>query len=158
MICLNDSPKCLGSAATRGLCRSCYKKEYRKANKEKLRVQEKLRRTKNISNVRTQMAKYKRTDKGRYASALCEAKRRGLIFSINFDDFCALLKEPCYYCETEATVNYGHRLDRIENSMGYSLANVVPCCGPCNKIRGDNLTFLEMTVAMKVIVEFRKPL
>jgi hypothetical protein len=35
-------------------------------------------------------------------------------------------------------------VDRISNAHGYDLDNIVPCCGPCNAIRGGVLTFEEM--------------
>lgn len=49
----------------------------------------------------------------------------------------------------------GVGLDRIENSKGYIISNVVPCCGSCNKIRGNNLTSDEMAIAMKAVRNFR---
>jgi hypothetical protein len=34
--------------------------------------------------------------------------------------------------------------------------NVVPCCGPCNRIRGIALTPDEMLIAMKAVLKFRR--
>ncbi len=143
----------------KGLCRSCYKKQYRKLNHARIINQERTANARNITSLRASNKKYKLTDKGRYKTAQLEARRSDHSFNIGFKDFVALLREPCYYCnELEVIPNYGYRLDRIENSMGYSLENVVPCCGPCNKIRGDRLSFIETIVAMKAVTEFRKSL
>lgn len=35
-------------------------------------------------------------------------------------------------------------VDRIDNSVPYSLENIIPCCGPCNAVRGGVLTHEEM--------------
>ncbi len=38
-------------------------------------------------------------------------------------------KSECYYCgDTLKSVGF----DRIDNSKGYSLGNIVPCCTLCN--------------------------
>lgn len=35
-------------------------------------------------------------------------------------------------------------VDRIDNSGPYELANLVPCCAPCNQVKSQLLTFEEM--------------
>jgi hypothetical protein len=60
------------------------------------------------------------------------AKRRGLQFSISFDEFCSFWREPCYYCGSSIeTVG----IDRKDNSAGYISSNVVSCCWPCNRVK-----------------------
>lgn len=46
-------------------------------------------------------------------------------------------------------------LDRKDNSLGYIIDNVLPCCGDCNKVRNTVLTVEEMEVAMKAVLVFR---
>lgn len=68
------------------------------------------------------------------------ALRKALDFSLSFDLFMALAAQPCVYCGTEAgnleESSYDqfryNGLDRLDNSKGYMLENVVPCCGWCN--------------------------
>lgn len=71
------------------------------------------------------------------------AIKRGLVWEITLQDWKVLSKENCHYCG-DAPGNfhkggYGRYggyaysgLDRVDNSMGYTLANVVPCCKKCN--------------------------
>ncbi len=79
------------------------------------------------------------------------AKKKGLIFSISSDNFRLLISKPCYYCNRDPYYIISDRrrkktingqlvytgLDRIDNSIGYTLLNVIPCCGICNKARRD---------------------
>jgi hypothetical protein len=64
----------------------------------------------------------------------------------------------CHYCFSSLLTETGIGLDRINNNLGYSLDNVLPCCGNCNKIRQDKLTVEEMKVAMSAIINYRKNL
>lgn len=58
---------------------------------------------------------------------------------------------PCHYCgalpgnvkKTKNTINpfLYSGIDRVVNTVGYELGNVVPCCAVCNRAKGD------MTVA-----------
>lgn len=68
---------------------------------------------------------------------------RGLEFSLSFEDFLALTKQNCIYCGSEPkgiqktpSLNGNHiynGLDRVNNNLGYTIENVVPCCKRCNK-------------------------
>lgn len=49
------------------------------------------------------------------------------------------LSKPCSYCGFPST-----GLDRIENSIGHTIENCVPCCSECNSARMDNFTYKEM--------------
>jgi hypothetical protein len=60
--------------------------------------------------------------------------RRGLVFDLSIDEFILLVKQGCHYCGKERKKPNG--LDRVDNSMGYVIGNVVPCCWPCNKMKG----------------------
>ena len=70
------------------------------------------------------------------------AKRRKLSFNLTFKEFTTFWQQPCYYCgENIKTIG----LDRVDNSLGYSLNNVVPCCTKCNrmKMKEDRTSFIE---------------
>jgi hypothetical protein len=57
-----------------------------------------------------------------------------------------MMKSPCHYCGDRPSLEissrpYGKRMarngiDRIDNTLGYSLANCVPCCATCNRCKG----------------------
>lgn len=56
---------------------------------------------------------------------------------------------------TQIQLQMGSGLDRTDNSKGYLIKNVVPCCGICNSIKGSNLTHSEMIVAMRAVMKLR---
>ena len=74
------------------------------------------------------------------------SKRRGHKWDLSMEEFRNLTKQNCYYCGTEPhqymckrendTPYYYNGIDRIDNSRGYVLENVVSCCGVCNKAKG----------------------
>lgn len=58
------------------------------------------------------------------------AKRRGLAFDLSEDAVRCLLAAPCWYCGATASPQNG--IDRVVNSGGYTIPNVVSCCATCN--------------------------
>jgi hypothetical protein len=57
------------------------------------------------------------------------AVKRNLTFGISEKDFYSFQNSTCKYCGTDLKQI---RLDRVDNSIGYELNNVVPCCSLCN--------------------------
>lgn len=76
---------------------------------------------------------------------------------INFENFYSLSQLPCYYCKImpanmrnvasngkpqysdnqRENGNFTYNgLDRVDNSKGHTLSNVVPCCKECNMAKG----------------------
>lgn len=76
---------------------------------------------------------------GRYEK---QAARRGYEYSLTKEQLWDLCQQKCFYCGSEPyqKVNVSksdsslmyNGLDRIDNSKGYTIENVVPCCGVCN--------------------------
>lgn len=66
-----------------------------------------------------------------YSSLRGTAKSRGLMVTITKDEYGLLIKKPCHYCGGPLSTG-GHRLDRIDSSMGYVSGNCTPCCSVCN--------------------------
>lgn len=96
---------------------------------------------------------------------IANAKNRGLSFKIDLIHFKEIIQKECFYCgaapENVHRTYSGHKffyqgLDRIVNSEGYTLENVVPCCEKCNAMKSDILTAREMLVAVKAIKKLRK--
>lgn len=75
------------------------------------------------------------------------------LYSLNFYE--ALLLDGCAYCKGPLSTS-GHALDRIENSKGHRCFNVAACCGFCNGIKGDRLTWDEMMILAPGLEEIRE--
>lgn len=69
------------------------------------------------------------------------AKRRNLEFNLSESEFFNLIESNCYYCGLSSqNSNSGKHtkgfkysgIDRVDNSIGYSTDNCVPCCHKCN--------------------------
>lgn len=71
------------------------------------------------------------------------AQRRGYNFELTEDEFFSLISQNCYHCGSDLSmVNNEERfrgrvlkyngVDRLNNSIGYTKENCVPCCKICN--------------------------
>lgn len=89
-----------------------------------------------------------------YKSLKSGAIRRGLIFDIDYTTFKILSEQNCYLCgdsPSDKHSGYSRRrhtknkdtyvvcnsLNRIDNTIGYSIDNVKSCCFMCNRIKSD---------------------
>lgn len=80
------------------------------------------------------------------------AKQKNLEYNLTEEQFVELSQKDCYYCGSKPNniakgkTNYGeyiyNGIDRIENTKGYTIDNVVPCCRICN-IAKQQLTLQE---------------
>ena len=66
---------------------------------------------------------------------------RKLEFTLTQEQVVAFFKQSCYYCsaaprpDTRGIVRSG--MDRVDNSIGYTLENIVSCCSDCNIAKHD---------------------
>lgn len=75
------------------------------------------------------------------------AKIRSFSWELSDDSFFFLTTLPCFYCGSQPKkriVRSFHGglivyngLDRIDNTLGYTLENVVTCCTICNRAKRD---------------------
>jgi hypothetical protein len=102
--------------------------------------------------------KYRTTPKRRFDTAKTNASKRGLTWSISYDDYLNLISLSCYYCNFEfgKPNTTGSGLDRLDNSKDYELFNVVPCCGPCNFVRNNLFEPDEMKIAIQAVLNYRR--
>ena len=77
------------------------------------------------------------------------AERKNRDISLSEDDWSELFESDCYYCgspPSNVQTMYRYRedggfeyayngVDRLDNTQGYHMFNVVPCCGVCNKMK-----------------------
>ena len=74
------------------------------------------------------------TPRGRLKSYKDNAKKGGHVWALSDEEFLSFWEKPCHYCGGGIkTIG----LDRVENSKGYILENVVPCCSVCNRMKSD---------------------
>lgn len=75
------------------------------------------------------------------------ARDRGLNWDLTHDEVSNIICQPCYYC---GVINSNKRytknckegfeyngIDRVDNTKGYNINNVVPCCKICNYAKND---------------------
>jgi len=92
--------------------------------------------------------------KRRWLNARNRCIRSGQAWDISFDLFLALLLEPCHYCGGFLNET-GCGLDRKNNGFGYISDNVVPCCKQCNRVKGHDFSYEEMTLIAPVLRKIR---
>ena len=72
----------------------------------------------------------------RYTTLKRGARVRNYEWNLTPEDTSGLLLSDCYYCGKPSVEGVKiHGLDRIDNSRGYHLDNVVPCCEQCNRAK-----------------------
>lgn len=81
-----------------------------------------------------------------YAQYKTTAHQKGLVFTLNYDVFYNATQRYCYYCGCQPSLEYTRNrskpfiyngIDRIDNSKGYTLDNIVTCCKRCNIAKND---------------------
>lgn len=100
-----------------------------------------------------------------YSSYKASAKKRGLPFEFTKAQARKLFLKPCYYCGSPPSHNQvsGARLtgfihggiDRVDNNLGYTKANSVPCCTRDNRAKLDH-TEDDYLAHIKRVYEHRK--
>jgi hypothetical protein len=149
-----------------------YFKSLRENNKDKMQekdheyyVRNKNSIIKRTTNYRKQhLAEYRiyskknsRTEKTRYRIAAAQAKRREKEFKLSFEEYKSAISLPCYYCNYQigVPVEKSVGLDRLDNSIGYEIGNVVSCCAACNNIRNNTLSPEETKAAVQLVLIMR---
>lgn len=146
------------SARIHGLsyeCKTCL--SLRKKGKDR-----RTERWKNLNDdqkqkVRERQKRYAKTDKGR-AISLSKAYKKidknknhqndiGQEYLLN-----VIFLSSCVYCGSTEKLG----CDRVDNSIGHTIANCVPACGDCNIMRGDRFTYQEMLIIGKTIAHVRE--
>jgi hypothetical protein len=108
---------------SRGLCLSCLRiaapdKHYCLQHLEQQRVRWHTR----VNHVET-----------RYQYHVTHFKTKGRFSNLSLDEFAYLQSQPCHYCARTAEESDGFNgIDRVNNEIGYTLSNCVPCCTECN--------------------------
>jgi hypothetical protein len=126
-----------------------YLKQYRQSPEYKAKNAERMRKRRQTQEGKAYDKEYSKALKRRFNTARTWNTKRRRNFhtkeldlkewTITFEQFTDLLKNPCYYCNNSLRSETGSGLDRKDNSKGYLPDNVNPCCSECNRIRGDTM-------------------
>lgn len=91
-------------------------------------------------NTADAIGKVKHKDRvhNRYAQLKHAAKIRNMSLEITEQQYSEIIKDrECYYCDSNFSENWGYALNRVNSSEGYTLNNIKPCCGVCNRLMSD---------------------
>jgi hypothetical protein len=82
-----------------------------------------------------------------YKKLLHSASKRGLVVTISIDEFTKLAEQKCHWCGNDPSISKlrkdgssswaSNGIDRLDNSIGYTIDNCVPSCFPCNRAKRD---------------------
>ena len=93
------------------------------------------------------------TTKQRFSQMIYHAKKRNFATTLTFEEYENLIKLPCYLCgELVVSAHGGHGIDRVDNSIGYTVSNCRSCCGVCNVMKGD-LSIDDFIIRIKKIIQ-----
>lgn len=98
---------------------------------------------KTISSISSMCPKKIRSKASKMISSYkCKDKKRSLSkCDFDIDWFIDnILQKECVYCGTKEKLG----ADRLDNSMGHTKDNIVPCCFRCNIIKHDHFTYDQM--------------
>lgn len=88
------------------------------------------------------------------------ARHRGVEWELSEQQLRILVTSPCHYCGLPSSMERNgfvfNGVDRVDNSLGYTPDNSVPCCKVCNHMK-HVLTEEEFLAHIKRIYEHRRP-
>lgn len=108
---------------------------------------------------------------GIYANYKRSASSRGFEFNLSIDDVFRFVRQDCYYCGIVPSNQWHYSngssphepyfyngIDRVDNTLGYTLDNCVTCCVRCNYAKADmsQKQFLEWVKSIYIRPLFRK--
>lgn len=107
--------------------------------------------------------------KAAYSRIKKDARSAGRDFDIHLEEFRYLCQQNCYYCgsapgnlityrgQNSFTFRYFvySGLDRINNDVGYTRQNVVPCCIICNRAK-NSMPFKDFIDWLNRLTDYRQ--
>lgn len=98
---------------------------------------------------------YRQTKVGRAVDLLSNYrqadKKAGRENDLTKEFIVELMDQPCIYCGSTDSVG----ADRLDNTEGHTVDNIVPSCPDCNRIRNNIFTHEEMLELGKHIAEIK---
>jgi hypothetical protein len=90
----------------------------------------------------------------RFAQLLRKARQRELEVSVSSEYVDEVAKKGCTYCGSKR-ISYGHGIDRIDSSKGYTKENIIGCCGNCNILKSHLLSLSETKSVIELLKRIR---
>jgi hypothetical protein len=72
-----------------------------------------------------------------YASYRSRAEKKDLEFAITNDDYRTIIKQDCYLCGKKTTDSNTNGIDRVDNTVGYTIENCKACCKECDHMKNQ---------------------
>jgi hypothetical protein len=76
---------------------------------------------------------YWQSPRGKFSIYRTRAKRKNIEFTLTLEQFKNIILQPCHYCGEYLEEKEHCGVDRVDNNLGYTLVNCVPCCRRCNR-------------------------
>lgn len=100
----------------------------------------------------------------RFRYHLTNAKKRGIVNRLSFDDYIEIASRPCYYCgKISDSKNYKtgshiklNSVDRLNNEKFYTRLNAVAACFDCQKTKSNLSAADYIEMCRKVTAVWRK--
>lgn len=131
------------------ICKECAKEFESLSNRELYcsHACKRLVRNRASSLTKDKQKQYREKPDAKYKRYKMSAIKRGYSFDLSQSEFLAFWKKSCHYC---GNIINTIGLDRIDNSQGYSIENVVPCCTACNIMKHtlDGEQFIKKCIAI----------
>lgn len=127
-----------------------YVKNYRDSHKEEKSEYNKSHYSLHSEDIKSYHKEMNKTLRGRFRTLKYAAKKRKRELNLTFDQYSTEVIKPCFYCNDHFRKNEigtGVGLDRVDNSKGYILENIVSCCSHCNYLKSD-IYSQKQTIAM----------
>jgi len=120
--------------------------EFRKRNAEQQKQWRDKLKADNPEKYYKIMHMYRTDPQNAYTLLQRRADRDGYPLEFDKDYFDTIIREKCYYCGYDNNDDRLMGIDRIDNDVGYTVDNAVPCCKMCNMMKNtlNESTFILM--------------
>lgn len=108
-----------------------------------------------VINTKLTKKKWRESMKGSYLIQLHRAKVKKLLFTITLEQYELLRSSDCVYCGLSHS-STRISMDRIDNTKGYVIENILPSCIECNRVRSDKYSVDQMKLIGKVLSRLRQ--
>lgn len=122
-----------GGEAVRETCKECRKDEKKEyLSRDYVIEKQKTFYQDHKVRIRKYLNEHYWTLNGQFHNYKKRAKRDNINFEIVEKDCIPFYNTKCYYCGGNIK---GLGIDRLDNTKGYIIENIVPCCKQCNYMK-----------------------